>query len=522
MGSHDDTRHDDDTSVPAPILGRYSITARTGEVVSVIDLAPWCECWNCGTTDNEPDTRYCMECGAALYQREVVGQLSTSADHGLALVGGIDDEALRAVLPAVRPSLSDGEWTLTLVSGDAAPPPQPPVDELIALRVGVQLAGLLHGLHERGYRLGRVPLTALALRADGVARLRDATELRHAPEQPVAGDLTALADLVEQLTATPRTTRRLDDAPTPPDDGELPHLLRQVRVGTIADAASLRRAFDDLRRARMPAAALVMHSAARSHRGMVRELNEDALLATQLTLVRRGRLRAWGLFIVADGMGGHSAGEVASDLAIRGAYAAVHQAYLAAAVDEDREDDARVMQQAVRDAIQQANQYVVRAADGAGNDMGATMTLALVAGDRAVIGNIGDSRTYLWRDAQLRRISRDHSLVQRLVELGQITDEEAYAHPQRNAVLRSLGDHAAITVDVFEQQLRPGDGLVLMSDGLWELVRDPAMAALIAGQADVAAACDALVAAANAAGGHDNISVVFVTFAASTDEGAEP
>jgi protein phosphatase len=221
-------------------------------------------------------------------------------------------------------------------------------------------------------------------------------------------------------------------------------------------------------------------------------------------------------------MGGHSAGEVASDLAIRGAYAVVHQAYLAAAVDEDRDDDAHVLQQVVRQAIEEANRYVVREADGAGNDMGATMTMALIAGDRAVIGNIGDSRTYLWRDGQLQRISRDHSLVQRLVELGQITDDEAYAHPQRNAVLRSLGDHATIMVDVFEQRVRPGDGLVLMSDGLWELVRDPAMAALIAGQPDVAAVCDALVAAANAAGGSDNISVVFVTLAATTDEGAEP
>ncbi len=523
MGSHDDgTPNDDDLSVPSPILGRYSITARTGEWVSVLDLEPWRSCWNCGYVDNEPDTRFCMDCGAALYQREADGQLSASADHGLALVGQIDDEALRAALPPVRPSLSDGPWTLTLIAGELPQAPPLPVDELVALRIGVQLAGLLRGLHGHGYRLGPIAPASLSLRADGSVRLRDVAGLSHAPDSPVATDLTALADLIEQLTATPRTTRRLDDVPAVEDSGALPGLLGQIRMGAIADAAGLHQALDALRRARMPAAALVMHSAARSHRGMVRELNEDALLATQLTLVRRGRRRSWGLFVVADGMGGHSAGEVASDLAIRGAYAAVHQAYLSAAVDEDRDDDAHVLQQVVRQAIEQANQYVVREADGAGNDMGATMTMALVAGDRAVIGNIGDSRTYLWRDGQLQRISRDHSLVQRLVELGQITDEEAYAHPQRNAVLRSLGDHATITVDVFEQRMRPGDGLVLMSDGLWELVRDPAMAALIAGQPDVAAACDALVAAANDAGGHDNISVVFVTLAATTDEGAEP
>jgi protein phosphatase len=170
------------------------------------------------------------------------------------------------------------------------------------------------------------------------------------------------------------------------------------------------------------------------------------------------------------------------------------------------------MADVVRSAILQGNAYVLREAQARGNDMGTTITMALVAGDRAVIGNVGDSRTYLYRDKTLKRISKDHSLVMRLVEMGQITDEEVYSHPQRNAVLRSLGDRAEIEVDIFHQRLKPGDALFLCSDGQWEMVRDPQMAEIIAAHDDPQAACNALIVAANKAGGDDNITAVIVQF----------
>jgi PPM family protein phosphatase len=140
--------------------------------------------------------------------------------------------------------------------------------------------------------------------------------------------------------------------------------------------------------------------------------------------------------------------------------------------------------------------------------------MALVAGDRAVIGNVGDSRTYLVRDGVLKRVSKDHSLVQRLVDLGQIEPDDVYSHPQRNAVMRSLGDKQEIEVDVFVERLHPGDALLLVSDGQWEMTRDAQMAEIIAANPDPQAACDALVKAANAAGGEDNITVVLVKFEA--------
>jgi len=174
------------------------------------------------------------------------------------------------------------------------------------------------------------------------------------------------------------------------------------------------------------------------------------------------------------------------------------------------EEDARDI---VRRAVLTANERVVAESAAQGNDMGATFTMALVVGDRAVVGNVGDSRTYLLREGKLSRISKDHSLVQRLVDLGQISDEEIYTHPQRNAVLRSLGDKAELEVDLFSTRLRSGDTLFLCSDGQWEMTRDAEMERILAKEGDPAEHCKQLIAAANQAGGEDNITVVLVRFA---------
>ena len=147
-----------------------------------------------------------------------------------------------------------------------------------------------------------------------------------------------------------------------------------------------------------------------------------------------------------------------------------------------------------------------------GNDMGTTLTMAVVIGDRAIVGNVGDSRTYLHRAGTLTRISKDHSLVQRLVDIGQIGADDVYTHPNRNAILRSLGDSAEPDVDTFDVRLEDGDTLFLCSDGQWEMVRDPHMAQIISSHASPPDACDDLIKAANAGGGEDNIAAILVRF----------
>ncbi|HEU5342931.1 MAG TPA: PP2C family serine/threonine-protein phosphatase [Ktedonobacterales bacterium] len=143
--------------------------------------------------------------------------------------------------------------------------------------------------------------------------------------------------------------------------------------------------------------------------------------------------------------------------------------------------------------------------------MGATVTAALIMEGQAFIANVGDSRTYLLRGGKLQRVTRDHSLVARLVEAGQIEPDEVYDHPSRNLIYRSLGaGHAEVDVDIFDERLQAGDALLLCSDGLWEMVRDPQLQKILAESEDVEKACETLINVANENGGEDNITAVLV------------
>jgi len=209
---------------------------------------------------------------------------------------------------------------------------------------------------------------------------------------------------------------------------------------------------------------------------------------------------------VADGMEGHEGGEIASGMAVRFvADFVMHRLLDLAGAPLDPET-------LLREAIQGANQAVRQAAQERGTDMGTTVTAALVLGNRAYIANVGDSRTYLIGAAgEVRRVTTDHSLVESLVAVGMIQPEEVYTHPQRNEVYRNLGDKPQVEVDTFVERLRPGDVLLLCSDGLWEMVQDPFdIAALVHNAASPQAASEALVRAANEGGGEDNIAVIVV------------
>jgi PPM family protein phosphatase len=142
--------------------------------------------------------------------------------------------------------------------------------------------------------------------------------------------------------------------------------------------------------------------------------------------------------------------------------------------------------------------------------MGSTVTGALIVGDTAHIVNVGDSRTYLYDGTSLQPISVDHSLVMQLVIGGLIDREDIYTHPQRNQILRSLGDRRDVQIDLFTQKLRPGYQLLICCDGLWEMIRDPDIEQLLRETSDPQAAADQLMELANQNGGEDNISVIVV------------
>ena len=172
------------------------------------------------------------------------------------------------------------------------------------------------------------------------------------------------------------------------------------------------------------------------------------------------------------------------------------------------------LEKSTHTALQKANHVVYEFAkhkpDQAAN-AGTTVTMAVVRGDHVIIANIGDSRTYLLRNNELHQITKDHSLVASLVTEGRILPEEIYTHPQRNVIYRFLGQKGIAQPDIFHRTLKPGDHLLLCSDGLWEMVRsEEQITNMIVNAPDVDQACQYLVDAAIAAGGEDNIGVVVI------------
>jgi serine/threonine protein phosphatase PrpC len=222
-----------------------------------------------------------------------------------------------------------------------------------------------------------------------------------------------------------------------------------------------------------------------SHTGLVRGNNEDAFLVDKDHV----------LFAVADGVGGHRGGEVASRTAIEA---------LRAAVAAGR---------SVQDAITSANEAVIERARGDTDltGMGTTMTAMVVGGGRQVlIGHVGDSRAYLLHDGSLRRVTDDHSLVEELVRDGRLTPEQAESHPQRNIVTRALGLDEPVEVDLYRLDVSNGDRIILCSDGLTTMVRERDIERIARSEPDPQRTAEELVDAANNAGGEDNTSVVVV------------
>ncbi len=243
-----------------------------------------------------------------------------------------------------------------------------------------------------------------------------------------------------------------------------------------------------------------------THAGRVRELNEDSLLTFALTISNESTARPAGLFVVADGIGGHEGGEIASGMLV-GALARRAGGWLASAAGAGGAFDAETW---LAEAIEAGNEAIYARAKTAGYEMGTTVVAALVEGERAVIAHVGDSRAYRVNDGGIERLTADHSLVESMVAAHQITPDEARRHPQANVIYRTVGDQPQVSVDLKQVALSSGDRLLLCSDGLSNMLVDEAIHELVMSAASPQAAADALVDAANEAGGEDNCTVVIV------------
>jgi len=226
--------------------------------------------------------------------------------------------------------------------------------------------------------------------------------------------------------------------------------------------------------------------------GLIRDRNEDYFSCKTL--------EESNLFIVADGMGGHDAGEVASRLAVETVCEEVQEG---AKGDYDPE-------KLLERAVQHANATVIREGLSKGYVMGTTLTLALLRRERAYIASVGDSRIYRIENGSIRQITEDHSLVAKLVSAGKMTKEESRNHPKANLLYRTIGTDDNVKVDTFKVDLKRGDGLLLCTDGLWGEMTDEDIHRVCSEERDLTTACTKLIQAANEKGGKDNITAVMV------------
>jgi PPM family protein phosphatase len=239
--------------------------------------------------------------------------------------------------------------------------------------------------------------------------------------------------------------------------------------------------------------------------GKQRELNEDSLLAITSTMAGNSGNLPFGLYIIADGMGGHQFGEVASNAAIRtvaGYVLRKFHSYLFQ-IKTDTMDES--FQEIMLAAVSEAQRAIQREAPGSGT----TLTAALVLGQQITVAHVGDSRAYfVYPDGRIEAITRDHSLVKRLEELGHISPEEAENYPHRNVLYRALGQGEILEPDIFTIAFPQPACLMICSDGLWGVVSEQDLVRSITEAPNLQRACQNLVTAANVAGGPDNISVV--------------
>jgi len=403
-----------------------------------------------------------------------------------------------------------------------------------AIAWGIQLCQILGFLHRRGLlclelppegllldKEGRVHLTQLDNLSAKGARQESAmvTDGYAAPEVYKPGEFDEQTDVfaVGAVLYTLLVGRRLPvegwivqpEAPIfYPEKVISPGVERVLRKSLLLDAEDRYENIEELKNALLALSQVIRIRAAwLTDVGQMRDHNEDAVLVNEQGQGTIAGSDFSGLYILSDGMGGAEAGEVASALAIQTVARHVESARAEAITRDDPAWEA-----CLHEAVETANATIMAYAKEhpASAGLGATIVVALVQPQHLTLAWVGDSRMYLWERGRLEQLSRDHSLVARLVEIGQLSPEEARTHEHRNVLIRSLGSKEQVVVDTLSRPLRRGARLLLCSDGLTSHVEDPALADILSRHRDPGDAALELVVAANTGGGSDNISVVVV------------
>lgn len=387
--------------------------------------------------------------------------------------------------------------------------PQPLKQALIWVKQMGQLFTLLNANQYGKFPSGDSGREAIII-VNGHVRLVDLTIVQQMSQADPKNDVRALADLFNYITTGGRSTP--DAASANPN---VRAVLQRALKGNYTDIQTMLNALESSVHKPIYQRALRQSVGAMTHVGSERDHNEDFIGNFYFGLDQSGSVNPVGLYIVADGMGGQSAGELASEGTVIQAFVQFIESTILPDLKRSTrrltagEEETPAGQ--IASLVQRANNLVYRANQKANTNRGTTITAVLIIGSQAYVANVGDSRTYLLRDGKLKQITDDHSLVYSLYKADQISTDELYTHPRKNEIYRSLGDKEHIKVDTFPIELIADDQLLLCSDGLWEMVRDPVIEKMMVESVTPQKACDLLIQEANVNGGEDNISAIIVS-----------
>jgi serine/threonine protein phosphatase PrpC len=241
------------------------------------------------------------------------------------------------------------------------------------------------------------------------------------------------------------------------------------------------------------------------HVGRQRENNQDSIFTNTGVIATNSTSLPFGIFIVADGMGGHLHGELASEQTVRTMGLHLVNKVFAPLFGPDPQSPEESFQEILRTGVFDSHQAINKHASGGGT----TLTAVLVIGTQMTIAHVGDSRAYsVFLDGRMQLLTKDHSMVKRLEDLGHITPEEAENHPQKSMLYRALGQGDAPEPEVFTATMPSPGFLMICSDGLWGVISNDEIYSIITAAPNINRACQDLIDATNAAGGPDNISVI--------------
>ncbi len=448
-------------------------------------------CWECGADGVPLSDPECGSCGAARRDRRFLVSARWDAEafesYWRFFALGLEHPGIASPLEVIE---QEGQlYSVVPYAGEGLMLDEAaPLSNQRILDVAQRVTGTVAFLQRHGVRLSGLSRANLLVQPDHAVRLFD-LDVEAVNGSPVEGE-----DRGRELRFLGDLLRTYCDI----EAGTLEKFLVELEGGGFPSPAAFGRAVEK-RFDAFAGHAYTPLVSGMTDVGLVRQLNEDNWGWRKLSTRAR-------LYVVADGMGGHEGGEVASQVAVHTIceIAEAREAEVAPGLD--------AVEALLDEAFQTANNTIKDEADQRGTDMGTTLTALLVLDGRmGFVANVGDSRAYLYRNQELFQITRDHSLVAKMVERGRITAEEARHHPHSNILLRTVGTERDIDIDIFRVELEAGDRVLLCSDGLWGEVEDRDIEDLLNSHADPREATRELVRAAHQAGGKDNVTLVLVT-----------